>query len=110
VYLNMIGPNGKAIWPCDIRCSPPGRVEFPLQPLRIRPPFDVEPLREEFCRRVNAIPGVVPTISSASAYPSVRLAQLLTDDSGPGFLALLDWFTECVADGQRDNDDAEQVI
>jgi hypothetical protein len=99
VYLNMIGANGKGIWPCGIRCSSPGRVEYALQPLSIRPPFDDEGLREELCRRVNAIPGVVPPIASSSSYPSVLLAQVLTDEARPVFLALLDWFSGRVAVG-----------
>jgi hypothetical protein len=96
VYPNIIGTTGKAIWPCGIRCSPPGRVEFALQPLSSRPPFDDEDLREELCARVNAIPGVVPPIALRASYPSVLLSQLLAPQARPDFLAVLDWFAERV--------------
>jgi hypothetical protein len=93
MYLILPRPDSDRgqIWPCGILTR--GRVEFAFKPLSSRRPFDDDALREEFRRRINAVPGVSPIPADAlTRYPTIRTQEVLSSSSLSAFLQVLDWF------------------
>jgi len=57
------------------------------------PPFEDEPLRLEFLRRLNEVPGLSISADKVSENPSFSLSRL-TDAAMEQFLGTLDWVVE----------------
>ena len=76
-----------------------GSAEIQFQSLQLRPPFDQVELRQEFQRRLNAIPGVIIPNDRLDKRPAIPFATLRDELVLRQFIAALDWVVSVVRGG-----------
>ena len=62
--------------------------------MRTKSPFNDEPKRSEFLRRLNEIPGIIIPDNAIDKHPSIPLSTLNSEIALEQFLEVLDWFIE----------------
>jgi len=65
-----------------------------LGDMRTKSPFNDEPKRSEFLRRLNEIPGIIIPDNAIDKHPSIPLSTLNSEIALEQFLEVLDWFIE----------------
>ncbi|WP_022902721.1 DUF262 domain-containing protein [Curtobacterium sp. B8] len=105
----MVAPrravSGPSHWPFTIYPLV-GSVEVVFQHLRVRPPFDDVALRQEFRRRLNALPGVDLPDDRIDKRPSFPLEVLTDEAARDGVVEALRWFVERVIEPTTDEESA----
>lgn len=92
---------GRRWWPLTV--YPSGGIEVQFQHLRDRPPWDSEPLRDQFRHRLNEVEGVAIDAVKLTLRPSIPLSALLNPGAVAALLDALEWFaltTEAALDGR----------
>lgn len=68
-----------------------GRLEFQFQYLKNKAPFDEGRVRQEFLKRLNAVPGVSLPANSIERRPAIPLAVLKPPAAMAQLLSALEW-------------------
>lgn len=75
-----------------------GYLELQFQHMRLRPPFDSEDSRREFCRMINHVPGANVPEDAIARRPSLPLDLLTTEEARKALMEAMDWFVKQVRD------------
>ncbi len=79
-------------WYAAVTLFSDGLAVFPLSQIKSRHPFDDEPKRLEYLRRLNEIDGVSIPATAIAGRPRIKLADLERDGRMNALLSALDWF------------------
>ena len=94
----MFGEGAVSFYPIAIWTY--GSVEIQFQSLQQRPPFDRLALREEFQRRLNAIPGVSIPDDRLNKRPAIQLSSLRNPEALATFIAAVEWVVNAIRNAE----------